>query len=54
MMSVVALYFPWCRYLAAQEGVEPQLYGDNLSVFQGYPERFCVLLGSLLGMSGHC
>ena len=24
------LYLPWCRYLAAQEGVEPQLYADNL------------------------
>ena len=21
---------PWCRYLAAQVGVEPQLYADNL------------------------
>ena len=32
-MSVVfsvALYLPWCKYLAAQEGVEPQLYADNL------------------------
>ena len=23
-------YLPWCRYLAAQEWVEPQLYADNL------------------------
>ena len=29
MMFVVALYLPWCRFLAAQEGVEPQLYADN-------------------------
>ena len=28
--SGVAFYLPWCRYLAAQEGVEPQLYADNL------------------------
>ena len=21
---------PWCRYLAAQDGVQPQLYADNL------------------------
>ena len=24
------LYLPWCRYLAAQGGVEHQLYADNL------------------------
>ena len=30
MMFIVALYLPWCRYLGAQEGVEPQLYADNL------------------------
>ena len=30
MMFFVALYLPWCGYLAAQEGVEPQLYADNL------------------------
>ena len=29
-MFVVALYLPWCRYLAAHEEVEPQLYADNL------------------------
>ena len=23
-------YLPWCRYLAAQEWVEPQLYADTL------------------------
>ena len=30
MMFIVALYLPWCRNLAAQEGVQPQLYADNL------------------------
>ena len=30
MMFVVALYLPWCRYLAAQGRVQPQLYADNL------------------------
>ena len=30
MMFIVALYLPWCRYLAAHEGVLPQLYADNL------------------------
>ena len=30
MMFIVALYLPWCKYLAAQVGVQPQLYADNL------------------------
>ena len=30
MMFIVALYVPWCWYLAAQDGVQPQLYADNL------------------------
>ena len=30
MMFIVALYLPWCRYLFAQVGVEPQLFADNL------------------------
>ena len=30
MMFIVALYLPWCRYLGAQFGVEPQFYADNL------------------------
>ena len=30
MMFIVGLYLPWCRYLAAPQGVEPQLYADNL------------------------
>ena len=30
MMFIVALYLPWCRYLAAHRGVQPQLYADNL------------------------
>ena len=30
MRFIVALYLPWCQLLAAQEGVEPQLYADDL------------------------
>ena len=30
MMFIVALYLPWCRYLAAQDGLQSQLYADNL------------------------
>ena len=30
MMFIVALYLPWCTYLGAQDGVQPQLYADNL------------------------
>ena len=30
LMFTVALNLPWCRYLAAHEGVQPQLYADNL------------------------
>ena len=35
MMFIVAFYLPWCRYLSAQAGVQPQLFADNLK---------CVLL----------
>ena len=37
MMSTVALYLPWCRYLAAHGGVRPQLYADNLKCFSSDP-----------------
>ena len=30
MMFIVALYLPWCHYLSAQVGVQPQLYADDL------------------------
>ena len=30
MMFIVALYLPLCWYLGAQEGLQPQLYADNL------------------------
>ena len=30
MTFTVALYLPWCGYLAAHEGVQLQLYADNL------------------------
>ena len=35
MMFIVALYLPWCRYLSAQVGVEPQLYADNQKCVSG-------------------
>ena len=38
MMFVVALYLPWCRYLAAQVGVQPQLYADNLKCLSCNPD----------------
>ena len=37
MMFIVALYLPWCRYLAAQEGVQPQLHADNLKCLSRDP-----------------
>ena len=40
MMFIVALYLPWCRYLAPQEGVQPQLYADNLKCLSGDPGVF--------------
>ena len=36
-MFIVASYLPWCRYLAAQEGVEPQLYAGNLKCVSRNP-----------------
>ena len=30
MMFIVALYLPWCMYLTALGGFQPQLYTDNL------------------------
>ena len=38
MMFIVALYLPWCRYLSAQVGVEPQLYADNLECVSRDPD----------------
>ena len=32
MMFIVALYLPWCLYLAALGRVRPQLYADNMCV----------------------
>ena len=37
MMFIEALYLPWCRYLAAHEGVQPQLYADNLKCLSRDP-----------------
>ena len=38
MMFIVALYLPWCRYLSAQAGVQPQLYADNLKCLSRDPD----------------
>ena len=38
MMFIVALYLPWCRYLSARVGVQPQLYADNLKCLSRSPE----------------
>ena len=38
MMFTVALYLPWCRYLSAQVGVQPQLYADNLKCVSRDPD----------------
>ena len=50
MMFVVALYLPWCRYLSAQVGVQPQLYADNLKCVSGNPD----LLLSAAGVTTRC
>ena len=34
-MFIVTLHLPWCPYLAAQEGAQPQLYADNLKCVFG-------------------
>ena len=38
MMFIVALYLPWCRYLSAQVGVQPQLHADNLKCVSRDPD----------------
>ena len=38
MMFIMALYLPWCRYLAAEVGVQPQLYADNLKCLSRNPD----------------
>ena len=38
MMFIVALCLPWCRYLAAHGGVQPQLYADNLKCVSRDPD----------------
>ena len=37
MMFTVALYLPLCGYLGTQDGVQPQLYADNLKCVFGNP-----------------
>ena len=43
MMFIVAVYLPWCRYLAVQVGVQPQLYAANLKCLSRNPD---LLLGA--------
>ena len=38
MMFIVALYLPWCRYLSAQDGVQLQLFADNLKCLSRRPD----------------
>ena len=38
IMFIVALCLPWCRYLAAQVGVQPNLNADNLKCVSRDPE----------------
>ena len=38
MMFIVALYWSWPRYLAAQGRVQPQLYADNLKCVSRDPD----------------
>ena len=47
MLFIVALYLPWCRYLAAQEGSSP-----SSMLILGILTYSCVLLGLPLAMSG--
>ena len=59
MMFIVALYLPWCWYLDAHEGVQPQLHADNLKSVSRDPDlllnaaRFTTGLCSV-GWSGAC
>ena len=52
MMFIVALYVPWCRYLGAQVGVQPQLYADNLKCVSRDPEVLLGVRALPLGMLG--
>ena len=55
MMFIVALYPPWCPYLAAHGKVQPQLYADNLKCVSRDPgvllhaARFTTGYGRLVG-----
>ena len=50
MMFVVALYLPWCRYLSAQVGVQPQCMPIILSVYPETRTYFWLLPGLPLVM----
>ena len=45
MMFIVALYLPWCRYLSAQVGVQPQLYADLLLSAARFTSKYVRLVG---------
>ena len=59
-MFTVALYLPWCRYLSAQVGVQPQLYADNLKCVSRDPDLLFLECYSVhhwvcsVGWSGTC
>ena len=46
----MALYLPWCRYLAAHEEVQPHLYADNLKCISRDPH---LLLNAARFTTGH-
>ena len=52
VMFIVALYLPWCRYLAAHGRFSLNCMLVILSVFLGILVYFCMLLDSLLVLSG--
>ena len=54
MMFIVALYLPWCRYLAAHGEVQPQLYTDNLKCVSRDPGLLFNAARFTVSWSGAC
>ena len=52
IMFIVALYLPWCRYIAAHEGFSLSCMLIILSAFLGILLGLCVPLSSQLAMFG--
>ena len=52
MMFTVALYLLCCRCLAADEGVQPQVYADNLKCVSGDPDLLLNAARFTTGLSG--